>query len=347
LQLHIGGNLKRLARRWLTSTPMAGLVSILLLLAGSMLASAAKARAQSPHKRSGASSASSATGKLKIFVPVGMVGDDFWIYLNGKLASAPPHGIPETQDRDYVQVPMHRGGIHGSPDGWEIWGKEGRYLAMSNEYFSGLDGLLKGGSTVVQQLFQPVVLPVNPASYSVDLVISSPGNTGASSFPFVVTRKYEMKVRAGETEQVYIAVPDGWNGQVAIAAMPVNRVCPSALSGRPQAPDLDQLQRWMNDYDNDPMVHTLQRAAATQGSRAKKVVVLELPPSQGGSREFDGHQISDIVGSLEFKHGLPTHSEVKECMEQAPQFTRTYTEYDRLLTELDREIERFHRLAGN
>jgi hypothetical protein len=207
---------------------------------------------------------------------------------------------------------------------------------------------VKSGRSAVQQLFQPVELALDPANYTLDLVISSPGNSYAGSFPFVVTRKYEMSVRRGATEQVYIAVPDNWNGLDLTRALPVNKVCPRAIAGgRPEAPDLDQLQRWITDYDNDSMVHVLQRGVATRGSRPKKVVVLDLPPSQGGSREFENRQIRDIVAALEDHHSLPTHEEVKQCMEKLPQFTRTYTEYDRLLTDLDQEIESFRKLAGN
>jgi hypothetical protein len=319
-----------------------------LLLLGGGLAGAAQPRSQTTPKGRAGSSATAISGKLKIFVPVGMVGDDFWIYLNGHLVSSPPHGTPAPGSHDFIQVPLHKGGINGPANGWEIWGTEGRYLGMSNETFSGLDGFVKSGRSAVQQLFQPVELALDPANYTLDLVISSPGNSYAGSFPFVVTRKYEMSVRRGATEQVYIAVPDNWNGLDLTRALPVNKVCPRAIAGgRPEAPDLDQLQRWITDYDNDSMVHVLQRGVATRGSRAKKVVVLDLPPSQGGSREFENRQIRDIVAALEDHHSLPTHEEVKQCMEKLPQFTRTYTEYDRLLTDLDQEIESFRKLAGN
>lgn len=277
-----------------------------------------------------------------------MVGDDFWIYLNGHLTSAPPHGTPAIQDHDYIVVPLHKNGIKGPANGWEIWGAEGRYLTMSQETFSGLDGFLHSGRSSVAQFFESIELPLDSLDYTLDLVMSSPGGGNGNSFPFVVTRKYEGRVRRGITEDIYIAVPDDWSGMRLASAMPANKVCPQMnAAGQSQAPDLDQLQRWITDYDNDPMVHVLQRGLTARGSQPRRVVVLNMPPSQGGSREFDSRQIHDIVAALENNHSLPTHREVKECMERLPEFTRTYTEYDRLITDMNQEIESFRSLAGN
>ena len=342
MQLRIGSGLNSFERSNKINR-LGCFVAVLLLLGIGCVNGATRAHSQTSPKRH---ATSSRAGQLKIFVPVGMIGDDFWLYLNDHLESSPPHGTPEIADRDFIQVPLHKGGINGPPNGWEIWGTKGRYLAMSQEIFTGLNGFVHSGNKAVEQLFQPVVLTLKPAKYSLELVISSTGNR-PNSFPFVVTRKYEVTVPGGDTAQLYIAVPDNWSGTPTAMALPVNRVCPQAIWGQtPQAPDLDQLQRWINDYDSDPMVQVLHRAVAARSARSK-TVVLNLPPSQGGSREFDDRQVRNIVAALEGSHSLPTHREVKQCMEKAPQFTRTYTEYDRLLTDLDQEIESFRKLAGN
>jgi hypothetical protein len=282
----------------------------------------------------GADPASAGAGTLKIFIPR-MAGDDYWIYLNGHLVSAPPHGVP-TGESDFVYVAVK--------SGWEIWDQKGLRLTMSNESFRGLDEFLNSGGNAAQQFFQPVVMKLDAADYTVEVVMSSEHKfygPGESSFPFVVTRKYETSVRGGDTEQVYIAVPDNYLSGVAAAAA-INRACPG---GSAAAPDLDWLQKTMNEYGADPMVRALQRAAATQGSQSQNVVMLDLPSSQGGPREFDRNQIGRIVSVIAANHRLPSHGDVAACMDKAPQFSRAYTQYDRLLTVVDQEMESFRKLA--
>ncbi len=291
----------------------------------------------------GADPAAAGAGTLKIFVPTGMVGDDYWIYLNGHLVSAPPHGTPR-EANDFLQIGMHKGGISGPPSGWELWDQKGLRLTMSNESFRGLDEFLNSGGSAAQQYFQPAVLKLDAADYTVEVVMSSEHKfygPGESSFPFVVTRKYETSVRGGDTEQVYIAVPNNYSSDMSIAAA-INRACPGGSS---KAPDLDWLQKTMNEYGADPMVHALQRAAATQGSQPQNVVMLDLPSSQGGSREFDRNQIGRIVSIIAANHNLPSHGDVAACIDKAPQFSRAYTQYDRLLTVVDQEMDSFRKLA--
>jgi hypothetical protein len=281
----------------------------------------------------GADPASAGSGTLNIFVPR-MVGDNYWIYLNGHLVSAPPHGTP-TEASDFLYIPVK--------SGWEVWDQKGLRLTMSHESFHGLDEFLNSGGSA-QQFFHPVVMKLDAADYTVDVVMSSEHKfygPGESSFPFVVTRKYETSVRGGDTEQVYIAVPDNYLSNTAIAAA-INRACPG---GSPQAPNLDWLKTTLNEYDADPMVRALQRAAATQGSQSENVVMLDLPSSQGGSREFDRNQIEQIVSVIAANHRLPSHSEITECMDKAPQFSRAYTNYDRLVTRVNQEMDSFRKLA--
>ena len=62
----------------------------------------------------------SGLGQLKVWVPVGVIHDNYWIYLNGHIVSAPPHHAPDAGSRNFVSVKTH--------DGWEIWTKDGLIL---------------------------------------------------------------------------------------------------------------------------------------------------------------------------------------------------------------------------
>ncbi len=287
-------------------------------------------------------------GTLKIFVPVGIVGDDYWIYLNGHLVSAPPHGTPEGLGHEFTQVQLHKGGITGPPNGWEIWGAQGRYLGMINESFYGLDEFLNSGRSAVQQLFQPAVLKLDAADYTVEVMMLS-GQThyraGDGSFPFVLTRKYYITVSGSATAQIYVALPDNYVAGGVVPLAMTNLACPSDLAGSLKRPDLDRLYRTWEEIRTDPMVQALLRAQATQGSQPQDVVMLELPSSLGGPREFDHNQIGDIVNLVLFNHPLPTHSDVAECKDKAPQFRRSYETYDGEVTDIDQRLDAFRRLA--
>jgi hypothetical protein len=122
----------------------------------------------------------------------------------------------------------------------------------------------------------------------------------------------------------------------------VERVCPKG----PVPPDVDQLQRWVKEYTDDPVVKTLRGVDASSLSGPKGIVVLSLPPAQGGSREFDGKQISYIVEAISAGRKLPNHSDVAECQRRFPQFSRSYAEYDKMINFIDDDMESFRKLAA-
>src|SRR5207237_9817161 len=81
-----------------------------------------------------------AVGNLKVWVPAGMIGDDYWIYLNGSLRSAPPHGPTDPRSRSFMTTSASS--VGSEPEtryGWDIWTKDGR----SEEHTSELQSHLK------------------------------------------------------------------------------------------------------------------------------------------------------------------------------------------------------------
>jgi hypothetical protein len=294
-----------------------------------------------------------ASGKLKIWVPVGMVGGDYWIYLDGRIVSAPPHA---TTARDLFLVTR-------VDDGWQIWTQAGLALRMRHESYGNLANYIAstpgvstcrmekaGDSCPLEEasrdgagFFQGFELSVQPDKYTVEVAFLSQGNThgdtvsAPSSFPFVITQKYVVDVGRGQAPEIYVGVPDGWSDRTAAQAMPVRRLCPQSAS----PPDDIQLQGWLKRYMDDPMVGVLRGADTS----SKSVVILDLPPAQGGEREFDGSQIRYIAQAISRVGYLPEHSEVAECRELFPQFSRSYSAYDKMLSVVDSDLERFHRLG--
>jgi len=160
----------------------------------------------------------------------------------------------------------------------------------------------------------------------------------------VITRKYDVDVLPGQMAQIYPGVPDDWSDVQAIRAQRVYRVCPGGAA----PPDVGQLQSWVKGYMDDPMLQAIRSAGTTTSrSQRKGVVMLDLPPAQGGSREFDGSQISHILGAILAQHELPDHSDVADCQKRYPQFSQSYAVYDKIIGDVDSDIESVRKLAAD
>ncbi len=304
----------------------------------------------SPHTSAAQTGPRSAAGKLKIWVPAGMIGDDYWIYLNGRLRSAPPRG-PDPRNQNFITVPLGNVGSGGNQvrEGWEIWTAQGSVLRMRHEeYDNRLNNYINSPAGDTLHFFRAVELSLPPEKYTVEILILSRGtgpggNYSGSSFPFVITRKYVVDVRPGQMAQIYPGVPDAWSDVRAIPAVRAYRVCP----GGPVAPDVEQLQSWARGYMDDPVLQTIRGAGASTRARRKGVVVLDLPPEQGGEREFDGGQVGHMLNAVLAQHELPNHSDVADCQKRYPQFSQSYAVYDKIISDIDKDIESVRKLAAD
>jgi hypothetical protein len=290
-----------------------------------------------------------AFGNLKIWVPAGMIGDDYWIYVNGRLRSAPPHGPTDPRSRYFMTV--SNSSVGSEPEtryGWDIFTRDGLILSMRHEdYDHRLSTYINSASGDTLRVFQTIELPLPSDKYTVELVILSMAPSygrlpSARFFPFVISRKYVADIRSGQTTQLYPGVPDDWSDP--LGAFPV-RALPRFCTGSP-TPDADQMRLLVKDYMNDPMVKILRRASASVLSRPKGVVVLDLPLAQGGSREFDGTQIKHIADTISANHVLPKHHNVAECQRRFPQFYESYAEYDKMIEVIESEMESFRKFGA-
>jgi hypothetical protein len=321
-------------------------IVVVLLLIPSVLSPCASA-AQGGHHNS----SRPAAGTLKVWVPAGMIGDEYWIYVNGKILSAPPHNSPDLAGRNYMV--MATGLLKSQSkmgDGWQIVTNQNHVLKMHNADYENLGSFLQSenesGEVLSPPIFQAVELQLPPGKYNVELAIHSPGNVHGlmggppNSFPFVITPKIPFGIQPGNTTEFHLAVPDQWSATVSPVAVQAHRVCPG---GDPSPPDRNQLERWLNDYTDDPTVKALGEADST----SKRVVVLDLPPASGGKREFDGNQIRHITDAILASHDVPDHAEIEECRRLFPQYSQAYAGYDKTISRIiGKDIEQFRALAA-
>ena len=200
-----------------------------------------------------------------------MIHDNYWIYLNGHIVSAPPHHAPDAGSRNFVSVKTH--------DGWEIWTKDG--LILRSIHDQGWDNrydpyALSLASRDALHLFQAVDLPLRAGKYSVDLATLSGATLSESewksSFPFVFTGAWDVDVQPGRTRQLFLQVPEHFDDSVGLPAAMANRLCNNGPHP-PTAADLDSLQRTIKAYMDDPTVRSLRAARASLSSTCPRTKV--------------------------------------------------------------------------
>jgi hypothetical protein len=321
-------------------------IVLVLLLMASALSPCASA-VEGSHNNS----SRPAAGTLKVWVPAGMIGDEYWIYVNGKIVSAPPHNSLDLAGRNYLV--MATGLLKSQSkrgDGWQIVTHQNHVLKMHNADYENLGSFLQSenesGEVLSPPIFQAVELRLPPGKYNLELAIHSPGNVHGlmggtpNSFPFAITPKIPFGIQPGNTTEFHLAVPDQWSAIVAPVAAQAHRACPG---DDPSPPDRNQLERWLNDYTDDPSVKALGEADLT----SKRTVVLDLPPASGGQREFDGNQIRHITDAILASHDVPDHEEIEECRKLFPQYSQAYTVYDKTISRIiGKDIEQFRALAA-
>ena len=288
-----------------------------------------------PHHAHAASpkAARSASGTLQVWVPTGYIGDDYWVYLDGHLVSAPPHNTPESPT-DLLVIKNR--------NGWELWGVKGRVLRSIGDEgwdrdYSPYDK--DAAARDAWHLFQPVELPLRAGSHLIDLVVLQQGSDFKGSFPFVASSGWQKDIRKGKTTQLFLPIPNNFSKDFSVAAAQAFRLCP----GAPAPPDLGELQGLIKEYLADPMVKVLRSVSATPHHKGR--VVLDLPPEQGGAREYDGIQIRHIADTIGYRHNFPKQSDVNDCQQRFPQFSRSYARYGELLSVIDKDLETFRKLA--
>jgi hypothetical protein len=260
-------------------------------------------------------------------VPAGVVGDKYWIYLNGDIVSAPPHATSDPTNHDLVVLGPTKGGTKG----WEIWTAKGRIL--KGQYGTWDDSILVNNFSVIRTLhiFQAVKLSLPAGKYVFEVAFLSHG----SSFPFVITQKTDVDLPQNSLSEYYSGIPDDWSDTPEIEAVPT-------LCNGSSPPDTDQLKNWIKAYTDDKMV-TLLRGAVSQ---PEGVVELNLPAEQGGSREFDASQIGYIVDRISYRHRHYNQRDIADCRRRYPQFSESYAAYATTISVVEKDIESFRKLAA-
>ena len=317
-------------QRWIACSIIPAFVACLALLTLSVMPRHARA-APTGAPAGGA-------GRLKVWVPAGAIGDTYWVYLDGRIVSAPPHpSRPAASDVITVKTKT----------GWEFWNKRGLVLrSVGDQGWDrnydpyGLD------STALDalHLFQAIDLPLRAGKYNVDMAALS--NPSQASLPFVFTGRWDVEVLAGRTKQLFLQVPAHFtNIATSGRAQGAFQICTDEPSP-PSRAQVDSLQRTINEYMADPLVKSLHTASRRYRPSSARAAVIGLAASQGGPHEFDGAQIEHIVDAISSRFSIPSRSDIAACRNRFPQFASAYAEYGRFAADIVDDLQSLRDFAG-
>jgi hypothetical protein len=280
------------------------------------------------------------TGTLRVWIPAGIIGGSYWIYLNGHIVSAAPHRTRDVRRGDFT--------LHRTDNGWALftteccsWAQDGRFLETVHENWDRSVTTYVDSEGDPFHLFQPFDFALPPGEDTVEVAIRSAGD---DAFPFVITGKWVRNVQRGRTTRIFIAVPDTWRDPEMVAAAAGTELCWDNSTG---LPDVAGLERWVAVYMQDPMVKVLRGLKAATPAGSKGAVVLPLPPDEGGPREFDGGEIEYIVNSVSARFPRPSQSEITDCQARFPKYPKVYAAYSDMIRQIDTELASFHAFAAD
>jgi len=289
-------------------------------------------------------------GALTIWVPTGLVGDNYWVYLDGHIVSSPPHS--DIAGKAGIIFPDQRLDDQNHPIGWDIQVddpsgnvrggfsiRHGYFLIDNANFRSYIKQHLDPASGDSMGLFSAVNLPIQPGNYVVEVVYFS-HNEYYSSFPFAISPKYQANVGDRGRKELYIGVPDDWERVEKAAAAHGNPSCD-------EKPDASYILNQMNAYLDDPVV---QELTAKLGSSNDDSVSLDLPIADGGSREYDRVQIRYIANAILGHYYNIDHetsqSYIDDCKISHPEWSKTFDQYGKIVSDVKGEFQFVHRLAG-
>lgn len=263
-------------------------------------------------------------GTLVMKVPRGLLSvpgcsEDYWLYVNGQIVSAPPRA-------SFEPIPgltyLERNSISALTEWWDNRG----VLAGSE---GGRFTYMRPG--IRERLFQERSIHLAPGSYIVELLTRAEGRR---SFPFAAARM-KAQIVAGKTEILEFGVPDDTKD---IPYIPFRPAWGNPFGNTQDQLDhmRDQLDHTVQNYESDPIVPVLNKMLRNLRNLKKSShpgVFADLPASMGGGRYLDEIQVSRLIKYLEdyykLDDGGSLHESAKDNAQQAGELALRMIEHNR------------------
>jgi hypothetical protein len=266
------------------------------------------------------------------------------IYLDGRLVDLVEVNKPnDTLTDSWTRVP--------APWGYVVYEKYDRYIVKYDSenkryYFNETATIEERRS-----FFHTWRLVATPGSHNLEVLYPYPTWHQSSSnahylVPYLISST-QVEVEDANIIAVSPSPPDAWTDfspGVPQYAESADAICKNA--GAPDTADLAAFERL---YMGDPYARALRERPAPIHRGSRTVVTLALPPELGGTREFDGKQIEDIMGAIRADMGSRymslSENDIEGCSQRYPQFALSYRRAAELLRVIDAEMASFQALA--
>lgn len=269
--------------------------------------------------------AASATAEIDARVATGVLGSDFWLYLDGRLVSRPPEKVTASLRR----VP-HTLLAVGDGQGLKyVW--NGGVLESDGDEITRFEP-----GEPPQTAFDDIRLTTTRGRHEV--LLMTPGFAGRG-YPFAVTRR-TVTAAAGGPAQVTLAVPLGLRNAGQATPPRAALGCPLTLGS--------QVAREEAAFQSDPLASTLMvlQDRLRNGAVHGPTVRLALPPAMGGTLEYDADQVSRMTHSLRANY-IMNVGDPEACRAQLTPASRA--DFDDLMEEIrqfDAQLESLQAIPG-
>ena len=218
---------------------------------------------------------------------------DYWLYLDGRLVSAPPH--PGVSDK-YNMVRL------GPTQGCEFRDKEGvaAVVKVSGEIIFSR----KGADVFTAQTFD-----VEPGTHKLEFLILN-----KEGFPFAISSA-ELELKTGDSKGFWFNMPADYACDFSPVAVIPFLVTQGTDWQEEFASRQGIVKKKINRFADDPVVQALNEAMLDLrlSPADHPAVWVKLPRENGGKRELDARLVAALVQYLRKEYG------VDEALATAPE----------------------------
>lgn len=264
-------------------------------------------------------------GKLRLRIPSGLIGSNFWLYVDGQLKTIPPRPI-ERFEASRIDL------MDGS--GVEFWDQAG----MAVRLLANRPSHVRPG--IESRIFQTTLeFSLPPGDHPVELLTEDPFSQ--SSFPFR-SSKLQITVATGATIASDLW---SWGGPHQAAPLAADYVMTDIEKVNAY---VQGLSKKAEKFDADPIARQLSSAAAAARSSppSKRTLQIDVPWEPGPPREVDAAQIAIMIDALARLHSISAPSDsIRRMMAQSQSHSPQLTFIDAQFRAHNKRIEELRELV--
>jgi len=210
---------------------------------------------------------------------------DYWLYIDGRMAAAPPHAGKHHEFRP-IDLPMD--------GGCQFWDGDGLAVIVDGKgrvehIREGLEGEVYAARTVDLQ----------PGTHAIGFLVLN-----GSGFPFAIASR-DVELEPGESAEVRLPMPPGFTSGPGVAPVRLGPIVVVDWGARFEA-DQDYVKDRIRGLAADPVAQALGQALV--GLRLappeRPAVAVDLPGEHGGRRELDSRLVAALVRHLQAGYGI-------------------------------------------